>query len=425
MLNTTRSAGPGGAASKPRALVWLLAAILFVLFLAILTEGVFAVYLFLRDGRWVSPAQRWAAQENLFIGDLTSGTCRYVDSLFPHPYLVAVHTANPPCPTDFLNAQGLFGRDFPLRRDPETFAILLTGGSVAAHLGQVNRGGPLFLEEALNACYTPPKGRRFQVYNAADGGWRQPRQAIISLLYGDAADAIVTLDGFNEAQVLGIERLEMPEAVFELLNPLALRSGRGVAASMMSNQMQIFISQSLARYSFTVFFVADYARKWLERIAYGEIGMRKTSVISLFALPAEWTHEQRFAFNIDQYQKYLRIIDAIAKAEGARAAFFIQPAPAIGKELTDEEKGIVGSLSYGPLYARLAAALLETRTAGLQVFSLLDVFRDTRDTVYGDPIHFARDAKTMDSIGNRIVASAMANRLATVWSLERTCPGHP
>jgi hypothetical protein len=248
MLNTTRSAGPGGAASKPRALVRLLAAILFVLFLAILTEAVFAGYLFLRDGRWVSPAQRWAAQENLFIGDLTSGTCRYVDSLFPHPYLVAVHTANPPCPTDFLNAQGLFGRDFPLRRDPETFTILLTGGSVAAHLGQVNRGGPLFLEEALNACYTPPKGRRFLVYNAADGGWRQPRQAIISLLYGDAADAIVTLDGFNEAQVLGVERLEMPEAVFELLNPLALRSGRGVAASMMSNQMQIFISQSLARY---------------------------------------------------------------------------------------------------------------------------------------------------------------------------------
>jgi hypothetical protein len=396
---------------------------LFVLFLALLTEGFFAAYLFLRDGRWLSPAQRWAAQENLFIGDLTSGTCRYVDSLFPHPYLVAVHTGNPPCPTDFLNAQGLFGRDFPLRRDAQTFAILLTGGSVAAHLGQVNRGGPLFLEEALNACYTPPKGRRFQVYNAADGGWRQPRQAIISLLYGDAVDAIVTLDGFNEAQVLGIQRLEMPEAVFELLNPLALRSGRGVAASMISNQMQILISQSLARYSFTVFFVAEHLRKRLEGIAYGEIGTRKTSVISLFALPAEWTLEQRTAFNIDQYRKYMRIIDAVAKTEGARAAFFLQPVPAIAKELTDDEKAVVGSLSYAPLYARLTGALLETRTDGLQVFSLLDVFRNTRDTVYGDPIHFARDPKTMDSMGNRIVASAMAKQLAATWSLERTCPG--
>jgi hypothetical protein len=36
-----------------------------------------------------------------------------------------------------------------------TLAILLTGGSVAALLGQVN--GPLYLEEALNACSKPPK----------------------------------------------------------------------------------------------------------------------------------------------------------------------------------------------------------------------------------------------------------------------------
>jgi hypothetical protein len=120
-----------------------------------------------------------------------------------------------------------------------------------------------------------------------------------------------------------------------------------------------------------------------------------------------------------------RIIDAVAKTEGARAAFFIQPAPTIGKELTDEEKTVVGSLSYGPLYARLTGALLETRTDGSQVFSLLDVFRDRRDTVYGDPIHFARDPKTMDSIGNRIVASAMAKQLAATWSHERTCPGNP
>jgi hypothetical protein len=227
-----------------------------------------------------------------------------------------VHTANPPCPTEFLNAQGLFGRDFPLQRDPETFAILLTGGSVAAILGQTQKNSPLFLEEALNACYKPPKGRRFVVYNGADGGWRQPRQAIMSLLYGEAVDAIVTLDGFNEMQVLGIERLEMPEAVFELLNPLALRSGRGVAASMLSNQMQIFISQSWARYSFTIFFLAERMRKSLEAIAYGELGARKTSVVSLFALPAEWKPEQRIAFNIEQYRKYARIIDAVAKAEG-------------------------------------------------------------------------------------------------------------
>src|SRR6476646_3412547 len=416
---------PQGRPERPHALVRLLAGLVFVFLLIIAVEGAFAAYFFLRDGRWVSAAQRWNAQENRFIGDLTSGTCRYVDSLFPHPYLVAVHTANPPCPTEFLNAQGLFGRDFPLQRDPETFAILLTGGSVAAILGQTQKNSPLFLEEALNACYKPPKGRRFVVYNGADGGWRQPRQAIMSLLYGEAVDAIVTLDGFNEMQVLGIERLEMPEAVFELLNPLALRSGRGVAASMLSNQMQIFISQSWARYSFTIFFIAARMRKSLEAIAYGELGARKTSVVSLFALPAEWKPEQRIAFNIEQYRKYARIIDAVAKAEGVRAAFFVQPVPAIGKELTEEERRVVGDLGYAALYTRLANALLEAQADGLQVFSLIDVFRDRHDTIYGDPIHFAHDGQTSDSRGNRLVAAAMADRLASIWSFERTCPANP
>ncbi|GAC1334483.1 MAG: hypothetical protein NVSMB26_17290 [Beijerinckiaceae bacterium] len=412
---------PEPAPAKPRGLVRLLAAVLFVLFLVILTEGFFAAYFFLRDGRWLWPTQRWAAQENLFIGDLTSGTCRYIDTLFPHPYLVSVHTANPPCPTEFTNAQGLFGRDFPLRRDPDTFAILLTGGSVAAHMGQTKSNGPLFLEEALNACYKAPKGLRFQVYNGADGGWRQPRQAIISLLYGDAVDAVVTLDGFNELQYLSLMRLEMPDANFELLNPLALRSSRGVAASVISNQVQIMVSQSPARYSFTAYFFVDRLRAWLTSVAYAGIGERKTSLVSLFALPADWTSEQRSAFNIDQYRKYMRIIDADAKVQGARAAFFIQPAPAIGKELTSEEKKVVGSLAYGPLYAKLADALLETRVDGLNVFSLLDVFRGTADTVYGDSIHFTWDPKTLDSRGNRIVAAAMAERLAAIWSLERTC----
>jgi hypothetical protein len=189
----------------------------------------------------------------------------------------------------------------------------------------------------------------------------------------------------------------MPEAVFELLNPLALRSGRGVAASMLSNQMQIFISQSWARYSFTIFFLAERMRKSLEAIAYGELGARKTSVVSLFALPAEWKPEQRIAFNIEQYRKYARIIDAVAKAEGVRAAFFVQPVPAIGKGLTEEERRVVGNLGYAALYTRLANALLEAQADGLQVFSLIDVFRDRHDTIYGDPIHFAHDGQTSDS----------------------------
>jgi hypothetical protein len=406
---------------KPRRIVRFLATLLLVVFLIALAEAFFAGYYFVVDGQWIWPARRWETQQNRFVSDLTSGACRYIDTLYPHPYLVYVNNGNPPCPTDFVNAKGLSGRDLPLKRDPNTFAILLTGGSVAAQFGQIKSNGPLFLEEALNACYKPPKGSRFVIYNGAVGGWRQPQQAIISMLYGDEVDGIVTLEGINEFQFLAIMRLEMPNGHFELLNPLALHSSRGIVASAISSQVQIMVSSSPARHSFTAYFLVDRLRSWLSNIANSELGKRTTSFISLFEVPADWSREQRIAFNIEQYRKYLHLIDASAKAEGARAAFFIQPIAAVGKTLTPEEKQVAGSLDDGPAYHQLADALLETRKDGLQIFSLLDIFQNTSETVYSDLVHLAFDPVTRESRGNRILASGIAERLAAIWSFERTC----
>ncbi len=406
---------------RPRRIVGILATALLLIFLLALSEVFFASYFFLSEGRWIWPSQRWSLQQNQFVAAATNETCRYIDTLYPHPYLLAVYNGNPPCPTEFINPQGFSGRNFPLRRNPDEFAILLTGGSVAAQLGQTKSGGPLFLEEALNACYKPTKGSRFVVYNGALGGWKQPQQAIVSLLYADVYDAIVTLDGFNELQYLTVTRLEMANHDFELLNPLATRSSRAIVASAVTNQVQSWVTSSPARFSFTAYFLADRLRSWVVRTSNEELAKRKTGFAAFFALPNEWTGEQRITFNLKQYQKYIRAIDAVSKMQGARAAFFVQPAPAIDKQLTAEEKLVTGDLSYGPLYSRLAEALLATRSDGLQVFSLLDVFRDVAETIYVDPIHLAQDAKTHDGKGDRILAKAMAEHLAAAWSLERTC----
>jgi hypothetical protein len=181
------------------------------------------------------------------------------------------------------------------------------------------------------------------------------------------------------------------------------------------------VSTSPVRHSFTAYFLTDRLRSWLANIANSELGNRKTSFVSLFELPVDWTREQRIAFNTEQYRKYLHLIDAGAKVEGARAAFFIQPIAAVGKTLTAEEKEVAGSLDDGPAYQQLAQALLETRQDGLHIFSLLDIFQNTSETVYSDGVHLAFDPVTRESRGNRILASAIAERLASVWSLERTC----
>ena len=56
--------------------------------------------------------------------------------------------------------------------------------------------------------------------------------------------------------------------------------------------------------------------------------------------------EREFAVQLGLYQKYLRATEVLARDYNLKSAFFIQPAPAYGKVLTEDEKRIVGDLSY-------------------------------------------------------------------------------
>ena len=56
------------------------------------------VWLYLEDGRYTPAAELFERTQNTYVRDITKGTaCRYVDTLYPHPYLAFVHHANPPC----------------------------------------------------------------------------------------------------------------------------------------------------------------------------------------------------------------------------------------------------------------------------------------------------------------------------------------
>jgi hypothetical protein len=173
--------------------ILLLAAFVFIL----LPEMFFAGFYYLQDGRWISVSDRLNGTQNSYVGEFNGSgdTCRYIDALFPHPYLAFGYHNNPPCrqaKTNVAkgslkpaNAEGFFeDRDFPLERAQDSFDILLLGGSVASQLGQIFEGGPNFLESVLNQCFTPPHGTRFQVFNGAAGAWKHPQQAITFLLYG-------------------------------------------------------------------------------------------------------------------------------------------------------------------------------------------------------------------------------------------------
>jgi hypothetical protein len=119
------------------------------------------------------------------------------------------------------------------------------------------------------------------------------------------------------------------------------------------------------------------------------------------------------------YQKYERGIEAIAKDNGIKTAYFLQPVPAYGKVLTEEEKKVAGDLAYGELYRRIVAGMITLKDKGLPIFDLGDVVQGHAETLYADHIHFFRKFPTGESDGYRIMATSMAQKIAETWGLQK------
>jgi hypothetical protein len=387
---------------------------------AIGLEVVSAASIVLREGRYTAPGELLERTSNTFVRDLTGGrgACRYVDTLFPHPYLAFVHHGNPPCGVPGINNVGLFGDDFPIERRPDRFVILLTGGSVAAQLGQLMQGHPKHLEIALNDGFVSPDGRPFLVLNGGDGAWKQPQQLILFSMYADVVDGVVTLDGANESRMLESSvRFEYPASNFMTVNPMVDRSFSQVVTHWIAGRALGALTDStvLSR-SHTAYVVARALERWA---ASGPREDRRvTSLEALFAVPQDWSAERRFDANVSHYQKYIRAMDAIARDRRVLTAHFIQPVPAIGKVLTAEERAVAGDLDYADVYLRMTQRLLEMKRSGTHIHDLLDVFEKERDSLYEDSVHLRKDADG-GSRGYRLMAERMAETLAVDWRLGR------
>src|SRR6266496_2031368 len=133
----------------------------------------------------------------------------------------------------------------------------------------------------------------------------------------------------------------------------------------------------------------------------------------IFKMPEDIRRDadREFAVQIGLYQKYLRATEALARDYNVKSAYFIQPAPAYGKALTEEEKRVVGDLAYGPLYRKMAAGLMTLQQRNLAMYDLGDIFANVKETIYADHIHYWRDA-VGESPGNRLMAARIGELLA-------------
>jgi len=378
------------------------------------------VYVSARQNRYV-PAKKLLTQtHNAFIAQLTKGGsgCRYLDTLFPHPYLAFVHHGRPPCGIPHINNIGLFGDNFPHEKRQDRFVVLLTGGSVAAQLGQIGGpGAPKFLEEALNRKYRSPNGKPFLVLNGADAAWKQPQQLILYLLYAEIVDAIVTLDGFNEHYTLESSlRFEYPSNNFTVVNPKANHSFGKVVLLWAAGRIAGFLSTNpVTQRSHASYLFVSGLEDLIQRASYQMVGP-KVALGTMFALPEAWDKEKRKRNAVAQYRKYVHALNATAKRYSLPVAHFIQPVPAIRKTLTDQERAVIGDLGYGEIYQWMTDQMLELNGQGLSVHSLLGLLENERGTIYADSIHF-ETGEEGDSRGYRIMAQSMASTLAKSWKL--------
>ena len=142
-------------------------------------------WLYFEDGRYTPAAELFERTQNTYVRDATKGTaCRYIDNLYPHPYVAFVHHANPPCGIPWVNNVGLFGPDFPTIKPADRYVVMLIGGSVASQLAQNEAPpAPRYLEEELNKKYVSPNGKPWMVLNGGDGAWKEPQPFILFSLY--------------------------------------------------------------------------------------------------------------------------------------------------------------------------------------------------------------------------------------------------
>jgi len=357
----------------------------------------------------------WSSFRNDYVRETfkIDSECSFLDTIVPHPYLGFVHR-NSLCGSS--NNRGFVGANIPLERDPDFFTILIVGGSVAEQMA-IGVKGVSWLEKELNARYISPNGKPFKILNGAVGDWGFPNQNTIVTLYGDVADGIVTLDGYNEAsRISEFAPVGKPD-VWTYQSVV----GAGFTPTVIGIRVLQYIRRqalhwALIKHSFLSFFIFERFMAVVENSG-NQNKYQQENLFRFFDFPADWAKEKRRAWNKEKYKTYLRLLRAEAEALNLHYAHFLQPMRGIGKELTEEEKSYKEFVSVDDYKGVIAVANDELKKSGYPTYSLLHIFKDEKGVIYGDHIH-CKYTPDWESPGYAIMGRAIANDLSEAWKLK-------
>lgn len=373
------------------------------------------LYLGISTGQWASAPYFF---QHHFAQQQKKG-CWWADSIVPHPYLSFAYHRGRRCSQEGINEISLKGPSFPSVNDPEFYDILVLGGSVAELFAAKQPQAQNIFEKRLNEIYVSPNRKPFRVLNGAIAAGREPMQLISLALFSGRADAVISLEGYNElgSYLRSRPAIDPTQEWVALMAPhSATDSLRRQPSLLARDAADLAANSSILSRSYTAFLFTRLAYSAAEKWANGP-GRPSAAGEVVPDFPSSWSEKRRHQENISQYKRVLRLQRAMAREEKLPYFVFIQPAPALFKRLTEKEQSVAGDLSYGAAYQEFTREILALREEGFPIASLLKILLPVEKSIYVDNIHFDGDGTF--GTGNELLAGAIADILAREWRLER------
>ena len=346
--------------------------------------------------------------------DINGKICRWTDMFKTHPYVMYAKTAEATCSESNINPQGFRGPEYPLKKLDKSFTILFTGGSVAED--QMGSDKITSLEKVLNENYKIDGYDNFKVLVGAMAGWRQPSQLIMLNLYSTIIHGVIVLDGYNEFELISSPKWRMAGYPAD---PFVMQG--------VNNQLDIikfifalcdgdlFRHQLNSKYliHFRTYYHLTQMIRQTCRNKVEEMSANESTYMSFFTFPLNSTNDkERQNYNEKMFLSYIRNMHAVAKSNHIKELYFIQPAPAVQKKLTDDERLVAQDLSYGPLYTKMTTGRMALNSENIRVVSLLNIFENNSDRLYNDRIH-------LNDHGRKILEKNLLLNLEKYWHIKK------
>jgi hypothetical protein len=368
----------------------------FIIFILtfLLLEFFLSFYTYFKYNSFLSASELYTKKFSTIYSEYADSGCRWGQSLGLHPYM-SYYFSDGDCRNLRRNSRGFSAREFPLTKDSNYYSILMIGGSVAEHIASNDEfGSQSALEKALNAKWISPNRKPFRVINAALAGAHQPMNSIAALIYVDLADQVISVEGWNEGtQFKSTEFIETPALVWRQYaaaadNPITFK-----ILNWLSDIIQ-YGHRSILKDSYTCYYFLELSNGFFyERFS------RAMAKIDPYPRPAtNWTETDRDELFLKSYASYIKKINAIVSSQGKNFTLFLQPNPHQYKLLSDEEKKLIGE-DVSEKLSTVNSYLIKS-LKNIHVESLLEVFKNNRESLYIDQIH--TNFKGVDILANEI-----------------------